>query len=201
MAQKKIRDFQKIFREYNGILKRSQAIKLGIPEYKLYEMYKSGELIKEARGLFRLKEAEPLGNPDLVQVSLLIPKSIICLISALYFHDMTTQIPYSVYIALPNHIKKPRIDYPPLEVFWLLPNPYSTGIEEHLIDGIKIKIYNPEKTLVDCFKFRGRIGEDVALEALKEYRNRPQKDINRLIEYAKIDRVEKIMEPYLKSLL
>jgi predicted transcriptional regulator of viral defense system len=201
MAEKNFENFQKIFNEHYGILKRSQALKLGIPEHKLYEMYKTGELIKEGRGLYRLKDAQPLGNPDLVQVGLLVPKGVICLISALYFHEMTTQIPYSVYIALPNDVKKPRIDYPPLEVFLLRPNSYSAGIDEHIIDGVKVKIYNPEKTVADCFKLRRRIGEDVALEALKEYVNRPKTDISRLMEYARIDRVEKIVEPYLKSLL
>src|SRR5215208_7961292 len=104
MVEKQLENFQKIFNEHNGMLKRSQAIKLGIPEHKLYEMYKKGELIKEGRGLYRLKDAQPLGNPDLVQVSLLVPKSVICLISALYFHEMTTQVPYSVYIALPSDL-------------------------------------------------------------------------------------------------
>ena len=164
-------------------------------------MYKKGKLIKEGRGLYRLKDAQLLGNPDLVQVSLLVPKSVICLISALYFHELTTQVPYSVYIALPNDGKKPRIDYPPLEVFWLTPISYSAGVNEYVMDGVKVKMYNPEKTVVDCFKFRRRIGEDVALEALKEYIKRPKTDISQLLKYAKIDRVAKTIEPYLKSLL
>jgi predicted transcriptional regulator of viral defense system len=195
------KNFQKIFRENNGILKRSQAIKLGIPEHKLYEMHKKGQLIKEARGLYRLNDTSPIGNPDLVQISLLAPKAVICLISALYFHEITTQVPFSVYVALPNKLKPPRIDYPPLEVFLLRQKSYTAGINEYAIDGVKVKIYNPEKTVADCFKFRTRIGEDIALEALKEYVRRPQRDIDGLIHYAKIDRVEKIIEPYLKSLL
>jgi predicted transcriptional regulator of viral defense system len=201
MSKKSFENIRRIFKENNEILKRSQAIALGVPEHKLYEMYKAGELTKEGRGIYRLRDAETLGNPDLVQVSLLVPKAVFCLISALYFHDLTTQIPYSIYIALPNSVRKPRIDYPPLEVFWMLPRPYSAGIEEHIIDGVTVKIYNAEKTIIDCFKFRRRIGEDIALEALKDYWSRPQKDINRLIEYSRIDRVEKIIEPYLKSLL
>lgn len=201
MQNNKYDTYKKIFNKNHGILRRIQAIKLGIPEYILYEMYQKGELIREGRGLYRLKDIEPLGNPDLVQASVLIPKCVVCLTSALYFHKITTQIPYSIFIALPKHIKRPRIEYPPLEVFWLLPKPYSTGIDEHTIDGVKVKIYNLEKTIADCFKFRKRIGEDIAIEALKEYVNRPQPNIHKLLEYANIDRVENIVTPYLKSLV
>lgn len=201
MTTQKYDIFKRIFQEHNGILRAIDAINLGIPKHVVYEMQRNGELIKEGRGLYRLADSQPLGNPDLVRVSMLIPKGIICLISALYFYEITTQIPYSVYIALPKNAGGPRIEYPPIEVTWVMPSLHSVGADEHIIDGVKVRIYSREKTIADCFKFRKRVGDDVALEALKEYIKQPQIDIHLLLEYAKINRVEKTILPYLKSLI
>jgi predicted transcriptional regulator of viral defense system len=193
--------FKKIFEKHNGLLRVSEAVRLGVPEHIVYEMSEKGELIKEARGLYRLADSDPPGNPDLVQVSLLVPKGVICLISALYFYEITTQIPHSVYVALPQNAARPRLKVPPLEVFWVTNSLHSVGVDVHVLDGVKVKIYDLEKTIADCFKFRKRIGEEVALEALKEYVNQPTMDVHKLLEYAKINRVEKRIAPYLKSLL
>jgi len=193
--------YKKVFEKHSGILRASEAIRLGVPEHIVYEMVQKGELARETRGVYRLADSDPLGNPDLVQVSLLVPKAVICLISALYFYDLTTQIPHSVYIALPQNSPRPRLKYPPLEVFWVTNYLHSVGVDVHVLDGVKVKIYNREKTVADCFKFRNRVGEDVALEALKDYIRQPKLDVHKLLEYAKIDRVEKLMIPYLKSLL
>jgi len=193
--------YKKIFEKHHGFLRASDAIRLGVPEHSIYEMVQRGDLVKEARGLYRLADSEPLGNPDLVQVSLLVPKGVICLISALYFYEITTQIPHSVYVALPQNAGRPRIEYPPLEVFWVTTSLHSVGVDEQVLDGVKVKIYNREKTITDCFKFRKRIGEEIALEALKGYVGQPNMNVHGLLEYAKVNRVEKLMVPYLKSLL
>lgn len=200
MADKYIR-YKTIFKKREGILRASEAIRLGVPEHIVYEMVEKGELVKEARGVYRLAETEMSSNPDLVQVSLLVPKAVICLISALYFYELTTQIPHSIYVALPQNTPRPRVKYPPLEVFWVKHSLHSVGMDVHVLDGVKVKIYNREKTVADCFKFRNRVGEDIALEALKDYIRQPKMDVHKLLEYAKINRVEKLMTPYLKSLL
>jgi predicted transcriptional regulator of viral defense system len=196
--------FQKardIFAAKSGILRTSQANKLGIASVTLSEMVQAGLLIKEGRGLYRLAELPPLSNPDLVQVALRVPQGVICLISALAFHNLTTQIPYRVYLALPQAVKKPRIDYPPIDVVWLSQRAYHAGIEKHIIDDVNIQIYNREKTVADCFKFRNKIGQDVALEALKEYLGKQRPNFDELLHYARIDRVEKMIRPYLEVLL
>jgi predicted transcriptional regulator of viral defense system len=193
--------YKTIFKKHEGILRAAEAIRLGVPEHIVYEMVEKGELVREARGVYRLAESEMPGNPDLVQVSLLVPKAVICLISALYFYDLTTQIPHSVYVALPQNAPRPRLKYPPLEVFWVTHSLHSIGVDVHVLDGVKVKIYNREKTVADCFKFRNRVGEDVALEALKDYIRQPNLDVHTLLEYAKVNRVEKLIIPYLKSLL
>ncbi len=201
MTGEKFERYKEVFRANNGILRASRAIKLGIPEYIIYEMVHSGEIIKESRGLYRLAETAPLGNPDFVQVSLLIPKGVLFLISALYFHELSTQIPQYVYVALPRAIKKSRIDYPPLKFFYRSDRQYLAGIQEYTIDGVGVRIYDKEKTITDCFIYRKQIGGDIALEALKDYMRGPSPNIHLLIEYAKINRVEKLIRPYVETLL
>lgn len=193
--------YKKIFLENNGVLRVSTALKLGIPLYAIYNLQKIGDLVKEGKGLYRLKETAPLGNPDLVQISLRVPKGVICLISALYYYNMTTQIPHQVYVALPRDVKTPKIEYPPIKVFHLSEKPYLSGISEQVIDGIKVRIYDPEKTIVDCFKFREKVGTDVATEALKDYLNQPRPNLRLIIKYARVNRVEKVIRPYLEALV
>jgi len=201
MLKDKFEKHKEIFRANNGILRASKAINLGIPEYILYEMLREKELIKESRGLYRLAETKNLGNPDFVQVSLLIPKGVICLISALYFHELTTQIPRYVYVVLPQSIKRPRINYPPVKFFYRSERQYLAGIQEYILDGVAVRIYNQEKTIADCFMYRKRIGIEIALEALRDYMRQPAPDIHLLIEYARIDRVEKLIRPYIEALV
>lgn len=190
-----------IFEGNNGILRTGQAKKLGIHQAVLAQMYKEGILVKEARGLYRLSEMTPFGFPDFVQIAMVVPNAVICLISALNFHHLTDQIPLKIFIALPQKIKAPRINYPPLNIVYLSDKQYEAGIEEHVLDGVGVKIYSREKTVTDCFKFRNKIGLDIAIEALKDYVQQPDPDLEYLIKYAKINRVEKIIEPYLKALI
>ena len=111
----KYNKYKKIFFENNGILRLLKAEKLGIPQHIIYEMLNAKILTRESKGLYRLADMEPLSNPDLIQISLLVPKSIVCLISALYFHDLTTQIPHQIYIALPRNTKNPKDRISPTE--------------------------------------------------------------------------------------
>jgi predicted transcriptional regulator of viral defense system len=164
-------------------------------------MRDAGMIVRESRGLYRLANAEPSSYIDLVQVALRIPKGVICLISALSFHDLTTQIPHQVYVALPIYAEKPRLEYPPLRLFWLSQKTYSVGLENHELDGILVKIYGIEKTIADCFKFRNKVGLDVALEALRDYRKREGFNIGTLLHYARIDRVERVIKPYLEAII
>ena len=188
-----------IFRERNDILRTSQAIELGIAPRTLYAMHDAGLLVKITRGVFRLAEATPLSDADLIQVALRIQKGVICLISALAYHNLTTQIPHQVYVALPLHAEKPRLKYPPVRLFWFSRSVYSAGIDEHLIDGTSVFMYNREKTIADCFKYRNKIGLDIAIKALKEGLDQGCNVVS-IIEYARIDRVEKVMRPYMEAL-
>ncbi len=190
-----------VFKNNNGILRMSEAIRQGVPKYMIYSLLSKGVISREDRGLYLLNSDFQFSSPDFIKVGLLIPKAIICLTSALYFYRLTTQIPSSVYIALPINIRSPKIIFPPIEVVWLSSKIYFAGVDEQVLDGVKIKIYSPEKTITDCFKFRSKIGDDIAIEALKDYMKKYRPKIDKLIEYAKINRVEKLMRPYLETLV
>lgn len=193
------RHFIELFRKNGGQLRMSEAIAEGITRYMLYSLRDKGIIEQVSRGIYRLVELPPMSNPDLVTVSLRFPNAVICLISALSYHNITTQIPHAVSVAVPRQSRVPSIDYPPVQSHRFSKEAYNSGIENHKIDGVSVKIYNPEKTLADCFKFRNKIGMDVVLEALKLYRSRQQYNLERLLAYAKICRVKNIMTPYLEA--
>jgi predicted transcriptional regulator of viral defense system len=190
---------KEIFLKHGGQLRMSEAIKNGISRYMLYSLRDNGVIEQVSRGIYRLVELPPISNPDLVTVSLRFPNAVICLISALAYHEITTQIPHEVSIAVPRNSRIPSLGFPPIRVHKFSHGSYKAGIQEHTIDGAAVKIYSPEKTLVDCFKFRNKIGMDVVLEALKLYRIRKKFDADELLKYARICRVEKVMRPYLEA--
>lgn len=194
------KDPEKIFRENGGQLRMNEAIRRGISRYMLYKLKEEGVIEQISRGIYRLKDLPPIGNPDLVTVSLRYPNSVICLISALAFHGITTQIPHSVSVAIPRGSRPPSLDYPPVQSHQFSGDAYTTGIETLQIDDVPVKIYNMEKTLADCFKFRHKIGMDIVLEAFKLYRERKETDLTRLIKYGKVCRVDRMMMPYLEAL-
>jgi predicted transcriptional regulator of viral defense system len=188
-----------IFRRNGGQLRMSEAIAHGITRYMLYSLRDRGVIEQVSRGIYRLVELPPISDPDLVTVSLRFPNAVICLISALAFHEITSQIPHVVSVAVRRKSRIPSLDYPPLKAHRFSDRAYVSGIEEHLIDGVSVKIYNPEKTLADCFKFRNKIGMDVVLEALKLYKDRKKFKPIELLDYAKICRVAIVMRPYLEA--
>jgi len=190
----------KIFKNHNGVLRSSQALAEGIQPRVLYQMRASGLLVQEGRGLYRLANEQAWSDPDLAIISLLIPKGVICLISALYFHQLTTQIPHEVHIALPRDSEKPRIKFPPTRFFWVSPEPFKAGIEKHTMDRVEIKVYSVAKTIADCFKFRNKVGMEVALEALREGLRQKRCAPNQILRFARVNRVERVMLPYLEAL-
>lgn len=201
MSQSSLEKATKIFLDQQGLLRTGQAIKLGITPRTLYAMRESGQLIQESRGVYRLAEAPFSKQIDLAHVALRVPKGVVCLISALDFHDLTTQIPHAIYLALPNQAERPRLEYPRLRLFWLSAKPYASGIEEHTLEGVTVRIYGVEKTIADCFKFRNKVGLDVALEALREALRYKRCTVDGLLRYARIDRVERIIRPYLEAMV
>jgi len=187
--------------EKNKVMRSAEIFAQGIQPRTLYQMRDDGLVVQEGRGLYRLAEEQLWSDPDLTLVSLRIPKGVVCLISALYFHRLTTQIPHEVYVALPKDSEKPRIQYPPTRFFWISPEPFKAGIETHTIDNVDIKIYSVAKTIADCFKFRNKIGMDVALEALREGLRYKRCTPEEILRFARINRVERVILPYVEALL
>jgi predicted transcriptional regulator of viral defense system len=189
---------KRIIQQHGGVIRTAKAIQAGIHPRVLYQLRDENLLEQLSRGVYRLTDQEAVSDPDLVIVATRIPKAVICLVSALSFHEMTTQIPHTVSVALPRGSDTPRLDYPPISIHRFSKEALLAGFTVHRIDNVPVKIYSPEKTLVDCFKFRNKIGMDVVLEALKFYKGRREFKLGEILKYAKICRVEKIMRPYLE---
>jgi predicted transcriptional regulator of viral defense system len=191
----------KIFHDRGGMLKTGEVLVAHIHPRTLYEMQRMGIVEKLTRGLYRVADLPPLGNPDLVSVSLKIPNGVICLISALAYHEITTQVPHDVYVALDRGTEAPRLDHPPIRILWFSGQAFTLGIQTHKIDGVPVRIYSPEKTIADCFKFRNKIGLNTAIEALKLYREKKGFKSEEIMQFARVCRVEKVIRPYLEALL
>jgi len=190
-----------VFREHGGVLRTMEAVRLGVHPRTLYTMRDAGILERLERGLYRLTDLPPLGNPDLVTVSLRVPEGVICLLSALMVHDITTQIPHEVYVALNRGAEPPRLEHPPVRVFWFTGEAFIAGIETHELDGINVRVYGAAKTVADCFKYRNKLGLDVAIEALKLYLREKRGEPDELIRFARACRVERVIRPYIEALL
>jgi len=207
MAQNKNKDsdrFQRavsIFKQKGGMLRTTEVLKANIHSSTLYALVKNGKLERLSRGVYRLTDSPPLSNPDLILVAKRIPRGVICLLSALSFHNITTHIPHEIHIALSFGAEEPRLEYPPIRTFHFSNMAFTEGIQTHRIDGAKIRVYSPEKTLADCFKFRNRIGLDIAMEALKLYHDQGDIKTDEIMHFAKTCRVTKIMRPYLEAIL
>ena len=182
-----------------GIIQAKDVEEYGISRHSLYNLYKRGLLIKLARGMYMLPDAPIKEHQHLVEVAKKIPAAVVCLISALSFHELTTQIPHEIWIAVPRDTWRPKLDYPPLHYTVLTEKTYNFGIQEINIQGVMVKIFNPAKTVADCFKFRNKIGLDVAIEALRDAWHSRKATMDELVEAAKINRVLSIMLPYLEA--
>lgn len=182
-----------------GIIRAEDVEAVGISRNYLYRMHKEGLLEKNAVGLYTLPEAPVTENSSLAEVAKRLPHAVVCLISALSYHEITTQIPHEIWLTIPRGSWRPDVEYPPLNLTYVSGPAYSFGIQEHVINGVAVKFYSPAKTVADCFKFRNKVGLDVAIEALREAWRSRKVTIDELVEAAGVDRVSKIMRPYLEA--
>jgi predicted transcriptional regulator of viral defense system len=164
-------------------------------------MHARGELERISRGLYAIPGTAVSEHRSLAEACRRVPNGIICLLSALRFHNLTTQAPFEVWMAIPEKAWHPKLDYPPLRIFRFSGKALDEGVEAHVIDRVKVKVFNPAKTVADCFKYRNKVGPDVALEALRDCWRERKATMEELSRYAKICRVANVMRPYLESLV
>ena len=188
------------FRQRGGVLRTADALRAGIHPRDLYALRDGGFLEQVSRGLYRLADLPPLADPDLVTVAARIPKAVIALVSALHFHGLTTEIPHEVSIALPKGTARPRLEWPPLHVYRFSGAMYAGGIEVHERDGVELRVYGAAKTLADCFRFRNRLGVEVALEALRNALAERRLTPAQVLRAARLARVESVVRPYLEAM-
>ena len=172
----------------------------GFNRVHLRQAVQAGLLERAGRGLYRPPGADITENHTLAEVGKQIPNGIICLLSALNFHDLTTQSPHEVWLAIGHKTWRPRADTVGLRIVRFSGPALHEGVETHTVEGVTLRVYNPAKTVADCFKFRHKIGLDVALEALREAWRERRATMKDLEHYARVDRVSKVMRPYLESL-
>lgn len=182
-----------------GWLRPSDLDDVGIPRVYLTRLTANGQLEKAGRGLYRLSENVLSEHESLTTIAIKVPQAVFCLLTALQFHELTTQVPRQVWIAMPRGSHVPRIDYPPVKMIQFSGMAYSEGIETYERDQVELRVYCVAKTIADCFKHRNKIGLDVALEALKDARARKKVSADELWHYAKVCRVANIMRPYLEA--
>lgn len=185
--------------EQQNTLRTRDLTEAGIPRVVLTRLSQSGQLEKIGRGLYRLPNAALSEHEGMTTVALKAPQAVFCLLSALQFHELTTQLPREQWIALPRGVQPPKLQYPSIKRMQFTGNAYSEGIETHCIDKISLNVYSIAKTIADCFKYRNKIGIDVALEALKQARQENRVSASELWHYAKVCRVSNVMRPYLEA--
>ena len=188
----------------HGLLRARDVAAQGLPTVVLTRLVRAGKLERAGHGLYALAGAQASAQRSLAEVALRAPRGVICLVSALRVHEVGTQSPFQVWLALPPGTTPPRLDSPPLKVVRMSGASLTEGVERIRIDGIEVPVFNTAKTIADCFKFRNKIGLDVALEALREgWRERKTTKVTMqaLWRYAKVNRVGNVMRPYLEGLV
>ena len=188
------------FRERGGTLRTGEVLDAGIHPATLYRLVGEGQITRLARGLYRLASAVEFSEPDLAVVAVKAPNAVVCLVSALAFHELTTQVPHTVQLAVPRgKYAALRLRSPPVTVYRFDPATFGQGVETHELDGTVIRIYGVARTLVDCFKYRNKNGLDVAVEALRFARSRKQVTNQEILRFARLLRQERVMGPYLEA--
>ncbi len=183
-----------------GVVRPSDLEAHGIPRGRLYRLVRTERVKRQARGLYVAAEHALTAEHSLAQVAKRVPKGVVCLLSALRFHQLTTQMPREVWIALHEKARRPTLQYPRLRVTRFSGAALTEGVETHTIEGVAVRVYSPAKTVADCFKYRNKVGIDVAVEALKDFSRRHRGRAGELARFARICRVTRIMQPYLDAI-
>ncbi len=183
-----------------GIVRPVDLEERGVPRRHLYRLLRQGLVERQSRGVYVARKHPLTAEHALAQVGKRVPAGVFCLLTALRFHDLTTQNPADVWIALPEKARKPHLEYPRLRVARFSGAALAQGIETHRVEGVDIRVYSAAKTVADCFKFRNKVGIDVAVEALRDFSRHHRGGATDLARFARICRVTRVMQPYLDAI-
>ena len=183
-----------------GVLRPRDLEKHGIPRTHLQRLVRRGEVERVGRGLYMLPGADVTEHHSLAEACKRVPNGVVCLLSALRFHELTTQNPWQIWLAIEQKAWRPKDAPVALRLVHLSPRAFSAGVEEHSIEGVPVRVYSAAKTVADCFKFRNKIGLDVAIEALRDYRRTHRAGLDDLWRFAKVCRVTTVIRPYLEAM-
>ena len=183
-----------------GLIRPRDLIAQGLPRVALTRLVRQGLLTRVARGLYTRPDRTVSEHGTLAEVARKHPQAIVCLLSALRVHNLTAQSPFEVWLAIPNKARAPKLEYPPLRIMRFSGAALTEGIEDHQVDGVTVRVTNVARTVADCFKFRNKIGLDVAMEALQEAWANKRISMDELWRYATLCRVANVMRPYMESL-
>ncbi|MEB2284738.1 MAG: transcriptional regulator [Polyangiaceae bacterium UTPRO1] len=186
--------------ERKGLTRPRDLETYGITRAQLSRLVDEGLVLRESRGVYVAAQHALTAEHALAQVAKRVPNAVFCLLTALRFHGLTTQSPAEVWIALPEKARRPRLDYPRLRVARFSGEALSEGVEEHRVEGVTIRVYSAAKTVADCFKYRNKIGVDVAVEALRDFTRKHRGGATDLARFARICRVTRVMQPYLDAI-
>jgi len=184
-----------------GVVRPADLESHGIPRGAIYRLERQGLVEKISRGVYAASDHDHTEKQSLAQVAKRIPQGTICLLSALDFHELTTQLPHQVWVAIPEKARRPRLDHPPLRIVRFSGEALEKGVETHTIEGAPVRITSVAKTVADCFKYRNKIGLEVALEALRDAWRERRITMDEIDHFARVCRVERVMRPYLEALV
>jgi len=201
MNKKDNKKIYKIFDTHNGFARTRDILAAGIHGRDIRRMRDGGQIIRIKRGFYRLAEMPLISNQGFIDLARAVPKGVICLLSALSYYELTTFNPSIISMAICRGSREPKIEYPPVEFYHFSKKQFEAGINEIKINGHKIRIYCPEKTICDCFRYRNKLGLDMAKEGLSEYLKGKDRNLEKLFEYAEICRIKPLLETWLNAMI
>lgn len=186
--------------QQRGMVRPRDLAAIDVDRRVLKRLVDRGELMRRSRGVYTLPDHEPTRHTGMAEVCARAPSVTVCLISALDFHELTTQIAHFVWIMIDRKGRRPKIEYPPIEIVYASNESLTAGVQTHEIEGVKVRITSPAKTVADCFRYHDRVGQDVAVEALRDCLHQRKAKPSEIYEMAEIDRVAKMVRPYIEAL-
>ena len=201
MLKGHLKDAMSQLREHGPLLRFSEVLALGVHRDTLWRLRDEGHVEQVSRGLYRLSKGPPLEHSDLVTVAKRVPGAVVCMVSALALHELTTQIPHVVEIAVKRGRRRPGFDYPPMRVYWWSAAALSEGVETRNLGGVDVRVTNAERSVADAFRYRHQLGIDLALEALHAWKEQRGSRPEALLAAARTVRMDRVIRPYLQAIL